>query len=51
MKSILMVCIGFFAGLGHVLVAQENAKSSPVIMLVLPSTIASETVQISYFMY
>jgi len=51
MKSILMVCIGLFAGLGHVLVAQENSKLSPVITLVLPSTIASETVQISYFMY
>jgi len=51
MKSVLVFCIGLFAGLGHVLMAQENAKPSPVITLVLPSNIASENAQISYFMY
>lgn len=51
MKSILVFCIGLFAGLGHVIVAQEKSAPSPVITLVLPSDIASDTVQINYFLY
>lgn len=51
MKSMLMFYVGLLAGFGQVLVAQESARPSPVISLVLPPNIASETVQINYFMY
>ena len=51
MKSNLAFCIALFAGMGPVLLAQGNAqRQSAVITLVLPGDIASETVQINFFM-
>jgi hypothetical protein len=51
MRLIFAVCVGLFAGMGPVVVAQENAqRQSPGITLYLPPDIASETVQINYFM-
>jgi hypothetical protein len=51
MRLIFAVCIALFAGMTPVIVAQENAqRKSSGITLYLPPDIASETVQINYFM-
>jgi hypothetical protein len=51
MRLIFALCLGLFTGLTPVMVAQENAQWKPLgITLYLPPDIASETVQINYFM-
>jgi hypothetical protein len=51
MRLIFAVCIALFAGMTPVIVAQENAqRKSSGITLYVPPDIASETVQIKYFM-
>jgi hypothetical protein len=48
---IFAICVGLLAGTSPVILAQENAQpQSPTLMLNLPPEIASETVQINYFM-
>jgi hypothetical protein len=50
-RLILAVCLGLFVGMGPILLAQVNVqRQSPSITLNLPQDIASETVQINYFM-
>jgi len=51
-KSLIFaVCVGLFAGMSPSLLAQENVLlQSPGITLNLPPGIASESVQINYFM-
>lgn len=51
MRLALVVFFGLVAGLGSFAVAQENAqRQSAVVTLFLPPNIASENVQINYFM-
>jgi len=51
MRLILAVCFALFVGMTTAMVAQEKSQQeSPKITLYLPPDIASETVQINYFM-